>query len=143
MTKDARIYDVVKTVSAVSDGGKTEQIHAKNKLDQFLTPYIRMNSKWIKYFNIRPETWGVVTEMFEFNFGFYLLSYHNTLLHRGRIAGIEPASSPWQREILPFDHIRIFCVPDTHAYVHTYMTYIIYHICVWIICTGPNIQIQE
>lgn len=24
----------------------------------------------------------------------------------GRIAGIEPASSPWQREILPFDHIR-------------------------------------
>lgn len=48
----------------------------------------------------------------------------------GRIAGIEPASSPWQREILPFDHIRIFCVPDMHAYVHTYM---IYHICVWII----------
>lgn len=29
------------------------------------------------------------------------------MLHkRVRIAGIEPASSPWQREILPFDHIR-------------------------------------
>lgn len=39
----------------------------------------------------------------------------------GRIAGIEPASSPWQREILPFDHIRIF-VLDTQ-YVHTYMRY--------------------
>lgn len=25
-----------------------------------------------------------------------------------RIAGIEPASSPWQREILPFNHIRKF-----------------------------------
>lgn len=24
-----------------------------------------------------------------------------------RIAGIEPASSPWQREILPFNYIRI------------------------------------
>ena len=33
----------------------------------------------------------------------------------GRIAGIEPASSPWQREILPFDHIRnffIFCIQE-------------------------------
>ena len=32
----------------------------------------------------------------------------NKLFYLGRIAGIEPASSPWQREILPFDHIRIF-----------------------------------
>lgn len=60
----------------------------------------------------------------------YRITYHIKLLYRGRIAGIEPASSPWQREILPFDHIRILFVPDTHAYVHTYM---IYHICVWII----------
>lgn len=32
----------------------------------------------------------------------------NIFIHYpGRIAGIEPASSPWQREILPFDYIRI------------------------------------
>lgn len=47
----------------------------------------------------------------------YLILYSinlNTLTHySGRIAGIEPASSPWQREILPFDYIRIlFFVPD-------------------------------
>lgn len=29
----------------------------------------------------------------------------------GRIAGIEPASSPWQGEILPFNYIRIFLSP--------------------------------
>jgi hypothetical protein len=28
----------------------------------------------------------------------------------GWIAGIEPASYPWQREILPFNYIRLFLI---------------------------------
>lgn len=32
---------------------------------------------------------------------------NNFILNLERIAGIEPASSPWQGEILPFDYIRI------------------------------------
>lgn len=59
-----------------------------------------------------------------------ILVYLSMGFKYGRTAGIEPASSPWQREILPFDYIRI---PDTHIHVHTYMTYLIYHICVWIL----------
>lgn len=39
-------------------------------------------------------------------------------LDLGRIAGIEPASSPWQREILPFDHIRIFLFLIHNMYPH-------------------------
>lgn len=49
------------------------------------------------------------------------------LLHLRRIAGIEPASSPWQREILPFDHIRIFSF-----FIHNMSTHI-YHIYTWIL----------
>ena len=38
----------------------------------------------------------------------YQILYESKKIILGRIAGIEPASSPWQREIFPFDHIRIF-----------------------------------
>ena len=37
------------TASSVNGAGKTEQLHAKeSKLDSFLTPYIKINSKSIK-----------------------------------------------------------------------------------------------
>ena len=54
LTMEARICNGAKIVSSISGNGKTGQLSVK-ELEPFLTPYTKINSKWIKDLNTHQK----------------------------------------------------------------------------------------
>ena len=63
LTKEARIYNGEKAISLTRENWENWSTTCKRmKLEHFLTPYTKINSKWIKHLNVRPDTIKLLQE---------------------------------------------------------------------------------
>ena len=82
------------------------------KLEHFLTPYTKINSKWIKDLNVRPETIKLPEE----NIGKTLVSdiNHSRILYDPppRVMEMKTKINKWDfNSVQSLSHVRLFVIP--------------------------------
>jgi len=94
-----------KTVSSINGFGKTGKLLIKiMKLKHSLTPYTKINSKWIKDLNIRPDT----IKLLEENVGRMLFDSYILFCPPPRIKSIKIKIYQW--DLIKLEN---FCVAKT------------------------------
>ena len=101
MTKEARLYNGGKIVSLINGAGKTGQLHVKKQIEYSLTPYTKINSKWIKDLDVRPDT----IKLLEENIGRTLFDINHSNIFS------EPSPRVMEIKIYKWDLIKLksFC----------------------------------
>ena len=103
LTEEARIYNGEKTISYKWCWENWSTTCKRMKLEHFLTLYTKINSKWIKDLNVRPET----IKLLEENIGKTL----SDINHSGILYDPPPGILEIKAQINKWDLIKIksFC----------------------------------